>query len=286
MLLGDPRGTFAFDKFTPKAVLRYKIDPNNDVYVSYSQGFKSGFVNNANVNVCQPEPSCIDKPVQPEVVTAYEVGYKGKLTNELSMTLAGFHYDYTEIQLFVYDPIHGSFYQNAASGTVNGGELGLVWVPAGLPDLTVNLGGAYVDAKYAKFPDAFVYVPVPGGGNTVEEVNAAGRPMMRAPKVTVNGSFNYLHNFASMGTAGLYVGVSYTSAINYDPIGRVQQPAYALLDSELSFVPQSLPNVRLVLWGKNLTNVTYLSSVLEGSVSDNVTFSAPRTFGVRAEYQF
>ena len=60
----DPRGAHHFSKFTTRAVLRYKPDNNNTFYASYSQGFKSGYVNNSNINACTPSPACIDAPVR------------------------------------------------------------------------------------------------------------------------------------------------------------------------------------------------------------------------------
>ena len=44
--------------------------------------------------------------------------------------------------------------------------------------------------------------------------------------------------------------------------------------------------MRLVLWGKNLTNKAYLQSVLESALADASSYGEPRTFGVRAEFKF
>ncbi len=112
----DPRGAHHFSRFTPRAVLRYKPDNNNTFYASYSQGFKSGYVNNSNINTCSPSPACIDAPVKPEIVEAYEIGYKGRLSDRLNVSVAAFHSLYKDIQVFVYNPIAGSTYQNAATG--------------------------------------------------------------------------------------------------------------------------------------------------------------------------
>ena len=117
--LADPRGSFTFNKFTPRAVLRFKPNDNNTIYASYSQGFKSGFVNGGNVNNCTPLPLCVDPPVNPENVDAFEIGYKGKIADILDLNLAAFHYIYKDIQVFIYDPLNVSRYQNAARGQIN-----------------------------------------------------------------------------------------------------------------------------------------------------------------------
>ena len=97
--------------------MRYKPDGNNTLYASYSQGFKSGYVNTSNINACTPSPACIDRPVDPETVNAYEIGYKDRLLDgRLDLTLAAFHYDYKNIQVFVFipGPPPISSFQNAA----------------------------------------------------------------------------------------------------------------------------------------------------------------------------
>jgi len=58
------------------------------------------------------------------------------------------------------------------------------------------------------------------------------------------------------------------------------------LDAELSFSPEALKGLRVVLWGKNLTNHDYLQSVLESQLVDAVSYTDPRTYGVRLEFTF
>ena len=47
-----------------------------------------------------------------------------------------------------------------------------------------------------------------------------------------------------------------------------------------------LHGLRVVLWGKNLTDATYLNSLLQSSFGDSVAYADPRTFGIRGEYAF
>src|SRR3546814_17759291 len=60
---------------------------------------------------------------------------------------------------------------------------------------------------------------------------------------------------------------------------RVRQGKYALLDGEISFAPSSFDGMKVVIWGKNLTNHEYLQSVLESELGDGVSFADPRTYG-------
>ena len=280
--LPDPRGAFTFNKFTPRVVIRYKPSADHTLYASYAKGFKSGFVNVGNVNNCTPLPTCVDAPVKPETVDAFEVGYKGKIGNVLDLNLAAFHYDYKDIQVFIYNPTAVSSYQNAAKGRINGFEFNASL--RATPELTLNAGGSFLDAKYVSFPKATVFIPN-GFGNTQTVVDASGNRLMRTPEWTLNASFNYAKQIGS-GELGAYAGISYNSGFFFDTNSRVKQPAYALVDAELSFSPAALPGARVVVWGKNLTDRDYLQSTLESSLSDASSYAEPRTYGVRVEYRF
>lgn len=279
----DPRGSFTFDKFTPRIVLRYKPDEDNTVYASYSQGFKSGYIDTSNINnngcfVAE----CINPPVKPETVTAYEIGYKGRIAGVLDLNLAAFHYLYEDIQIFSFSPPNNSYYQNAASAKINGFEFGLSARAA--EGLTLSLNGAYLDAKYKSFPEAIVFVPN-GFGNSQSVIDASGNPLMRTPKWSINGSLDYQAD-TDAGTFGIFVSPSYNSGMTFDVGNRVRQGEYALLDAELSFEPSALQGLRIVAWGKNLTDHDYLQSVLQTELGDGGSYGDPRTYGVRLEYRF
>jgi iron complex outermembrane receptor protein len=282
----DPRGSFSFKRFTPKAVLRYKPDDNNTFYASYSQGFKSGYVDTTNINVCNlvagNTPACIDPPVKPETVYALEVGYKGKIGDTLDLNLAAFHYLYKDIQVFTYDPPAVGIYQNAAAGKINGFEFDGAW--RATHELTLKLAGTYLDAKYTNFPFAEAYVPT-GFGNTAEQMNVSGNPLMRTAKWTFNGSLDYRKTIAA-GEFELFTNATYNSGYSFDVNNRVRQGAYTLIDGEISFAPSGLPGSRFVIWGKNLSNRAILQSVLESQLGDAGSYAPPRAFGVRAEYKF
>ena len=278
-LLPDPRGSVAFRKFTPRATLRYAISPTMNVYASYSQGFKSGYVNSGDANAT-PVPD----PVKPEVVKAYEVGFKGRLAQGVNLNLAAFRYDYSDIQVYVYG-VPTEIYLNAASGRINGvdGDLSINLAPG----LTFNVGAAYLDAKYRDFPGAVIYQPndAVGYGYVYVPYDASGKRLIRAPKWTANAAINYQVETGA-GTFAAYVAGNYNSGINYDAAGIIRQRRYALLDGELSFAPEGLEGVRLVLWGRNLTNKAYIQSVLTSQFVQGASYADPRTYGVRAEFKF
>jgi iron complex outermembrane receptor protein len=248
------------------------------------------------------------QPVKPETVTAFEIGYKARLWNRLNFSLAAFDYEYKDIQVFIYNPVLGTGgSQNAAKGRVTGAEFEGSYKAS--HDLTLNLGLSVLKTKYLKFPDAQSYVPfssfgaatcanIPnefgvgaagaGGapcGNLETAVNAKGNRLVHAPKFTANFSIDYTHEFSS-GLFGLNFGGNYDAGYFFDPNNRVKQKPYALLNTEISFAPNAIKGLRIVLWGKNLTNHNYIQSVLETNYADAVSWAAPRQYGGRIEFQF
>jgi iron complex outermembrane receptor protein len=267
------RSPATFKNFSPRAVARYRFDDGTNIYASYTQGFKSGFLDATNIN---------SKKVNPEKITAYEIGYKGTPIRGLSLNLAVFHYEYKDIQVFVYDP-RGSLYQNAASARVNGGEFEASWNLGG--GLTLSAGGAIVDGHYVKFPEAAALIPNPGGGNTTTLFNANGKRLIRAPKFSGNLMVNYETDL-DPGRLTAYLSLHYNSGYNYDVSGSLRQPKYATLDSEISFSPKGLPGSRFVLWGRNLTDKNYYTGFFSSAFGFGGLLAPPRSVGGRIEYAF
>ena len=296
--IADPRGPQSFKKFTPRAVLRYKVNDDHTLYASYSKGFKSGFLNSSQVGGFVPgrrpaDTSCFDPIVQPETVDSFEIGYKGRIGGVFNFNLAAFHYDYKQIQVFIYRAPTG-FYQNAGAGRINGFDFDLSWNAT--PELTISGGGSYVDSKYTRFPGAEVYFQTPaagcaaGGlpfpcGNFSQSTDVAGNQFQNAPKFTANASIDYRHDF-SAGRIGLNAGLTYNSGFPFDVGGHIRQKKYVLLSGEISFAPSGIEGLRLVAWGKNLTNRNYIAGSLPTSFADSVSWAPPRQYGVRAEFRF
>jgi iron complex outermembrane recepter protein len=277
-LIPDPRGKVAFKRFTPRATIRYALTATQNVYASYSQGFKSGYVNAAD----SPIPP-LTAPVKPEKVFAYEVGYKGRPTSAIAINIAAFYYDYKDLQVYTYAPPL-EYYRNAASARIKGIDGDITFTVS--RDLTFTAGGAYLDAHYLKFPNAVSYVPnALGFGYDVEALDVSGNRLPRAPKFSGNASINYGFD-TSAGRIGAFINGTYNSGISYDAAGTVKQGAYALLDAQVSFSPDALKGLRFVAWGKNLTNHNYLSSVLESQFVLGGSYADPRTYGVRVEFAF
>jgi iron complex outermembrane receptor protein len=279
-----------FSKFTPHAVIRYKFDDGTNIYASWSNGFKSGFLDATNVNA---------KPVKPETVEAFEIGYKGRPLPGVSLNLAAFHYIYKNIQVFHYDPNCSSGcsgYENAAAAKIDGIDA----------ETTIKLDQHFtffagvswlIKAKYQKYLNAsdlapiFVTDPIPhqpgdtfGNANIVIP-NAKGLWLIRAPKVQVSASLNYQGHIGGGELDGI-IAAHYNSGFKYDPLGYVRQKAYTTVDAEIGYSPDGIKGLRIAGWVRNLTNSYYLSSELNSTVGNTAAYAAPRTYGGKIEFAF
>lgn len=309
----DPRGAFTFKKFTPRAVLRYKPDADTSLYLSYSQGFKSGFVDANGIFGCYDAASgraiqCRDgagnvvpptTPVKPEVVTAYEVGYKGKPADNVTLSVAAFHYQNKNIQVYIFRPLDpgSGGYLNAAKARINGAEFEVSYRPT--PEFTIGIGGVYMDGKYQKFANAQSYaqlgsvvdgnvVTCPGtypGGNCTIAVDASGKRLIRSPKFTLTADVSW-ESETDWGKFGASGNLKYNSGFYFNPDNSIKQGAYAVANAQVFIEPTALRGLRLSLYGKNLTQKDYLSSVLESVLSSIVSYSAPRQYGIQADFKF
>lgn len=266
----------SFSEFTPRATLLYALSDQSNIYASYGEGFKSGLLGIAAFE---------SPPVDPERLNAYEIGYKGDLTDSFSLTAAAYYYEYKDLQVARYEAPN-YIYQNAASATIYGGELNSTW--AATDGLTFMAGLSILSAEYDDFPEAGVFVWTPdsaGVPNPGVNYDASGEDMIRSPKIT--GFLNADYRLqTSIGEFGAFGSVYYNDGYNMEVLGYVEQESFTLVNAELSFIPASMPSLRFVLWGDNLTDEDYLQSLLQSPFANGVSYADPRTYGGRIEWNF
>ena len=254
------RGKKAFTKFTPRASLSFKPDPDSSIYVSFSQGFKGGGFDprGAGVNAPDLDGDGIKSDAEvaeflsfrPEKVNSYEVGYKAQLFDRhLTVALAAFRMDYTDVQIpgSVACTIRGlpSFcgvVSNAGKARMQGFEAeGKLRLGA----LTLNGSVGYIDAKYLS------YIANIGG---IPTQVAAFRHVQNTPAWTGAVSASYRLDLGA-GRVDLGAGMSFKSKTFQFEIANpyLDQPAYQLFDASIVY---HAPGNRwsLGVFGKNLTD--------------------------------
>lgn len=259
-----------YGAWTPRVALRYDIDDRSRIYGSYSRGFKSGIFNTTALN----DPS----PVRPETVDAFELGFKHASRN-LIFSLAGFHYNYRDIQVGIQTNVGGisqGVIQNAASAEIYGAEAEVTAVLS--ENFNLRAGAAWTHGRYVDFTNALITERIAGGGNRQFAGDASGRDTIRTPEFTANLTLNYNVQLAG-GNFDASVTGSYNGGFYWDPGNRVRQDEYALLNARISWLDPS-ERFRVALWGTNLTDTEYYYYASVSGAGDSASFQRPRSVGI------
>jgi iron complex outermembrane receptor protein len=280
-----------FRSWTPRAVIRYEFAHDANVYFSYSQGFKSGTYN-TSVN---PLSSALD-PTKPEKSTNYELGFK-VARPRFRLEGAIFYTDFKDLQTstVVCSPPGcrlTTIVINAKGAENYGGELSAFWTP--VDDLNVHGGVGYTHARYKKFTNAVVNIPLGIGILTSQTEDFTGLQIERAPDWTANIGADYT---AHIGGGRLVLAANANYVSSYAP----RTDAWALVSGhrKRQYVQQGYAQVNasatynfagehfsVGAWIKNLTNYRFRTTWNPGSNGIYNLYSSPRTFGFNVGYKF
>jgi iron complex outermembrane receptor protein len=278
-------GKSTFSSFTPRASIRYAFDSGDNIYATFSQGFKSGGYNVAGLS---------HTPFKPEKLTAYEIGLKTSTRRVISGNLSVFYYNYGNQQVQAF--VNGlNVTTNAASSHIWGADADLLFRPT--RSLTVTSGVSYLHARYSNFPGAVFNLPIGTppclcGNTTIGDQpseqgpgnDLSGRPLPDTPTFTISGVANWKKTF-EVGTLSLSGSAYRTSKYYVDSGIRLLQRAYTTLGARVSFKPANT-NFTVYAWGSNLTNEQHLAAAFIASAGDGTVWSPPRTYGAGARYEF
>ena len=254
-----------FSSTTPRAVLRYQIDPGTNVYASFSKGFKAGLVNPSAKSTLT---------IEPEKITAYEIGYKTARSG-MRFNASAFMYDYKNLQVSSFTGV-SSIITNASNSKIYGVE---AQFSGNLTDqLTANLAAAYVHSRYKDFTTApaFAQNRTTGAFANVVAI-ASGLQMQRSPIFTASAGLDYKVPLSS-GSLTFSGNGYYTSTIYFDPSHQFSQKGYALLGARAVYTTTD-GHYSAALYVDNITDTKYLNQVLGGPAVVQQTYGDPRTFG-------
>jgi iron complex outermembrane receptor protein len=271
-----------WDSTTWRAVARYDLGEDANVYGSVSTGFKSGVF-----NAYAP----INNPINPEKVTAYEIGAKAYLGG-IDYTAAVYQYDYEDIQLSAYVSVNGTLLvslSNAATAKMQGVEFTASGdIGAGF---SFNAGVSYQPkSDYTEYPGAQVTVPVPGATGPINKqvvvpYNASDTRTVRTPETTANFRLNY--NDTVLGGDFLAtVNAAYTSEFFWQPGEFSAEPAYTVVNGRVSWT-DPVRNVTYSVFGNNLTDEEYRTDFVANlRGDDSVKIPAGREIGIGVSVDF
>lgn len=263
-----------WDKFTPKAGVRYRINEDAMIYATYSRGYRSGGFNGR-----VDELASATIPYNPETVDNYELGFKSEWANgSVRVNGALFYMDYKDKQEEIGLPSEGATGQrisvfNAANATMQGAELELQAIITDRLSVRANLG--YLDSQYDDFTffDGFGIV------------DNSGLEFRRAPEFT--GALDATYEW-QIGAGQAWVRGSY-HFLGKHFIEQTNRPELANDDQHIIdlSVNYAVNRVIISLFGRNLTEEDGWAHGL--NVSGLWAYAAPRaprTWGAEVTYNF
>lgn len=294
---------FDFRSVTPRFVLAWDNGPIN-LYYSFTRGFKAG-------GFFTPAVAPVDA-LNPEKNQSHEIGLKSRaLGGRLRTNLSLFYYKDKDLQTTFLDTTRASVAVNAGAQRGYGAELDAQFDAA--KGLTIGTAISYLDAQYTRFPRATVKCLDPGPFadptltplfNCTQDLRGVRPPF--APKWTL--SFNASYDFTLGGwAANLSAVARYQSRVSYSigsagvrgrpvdltgtghmqgiPVGYDTQKGYTIVNTSGYVSP--IENIRLGFYIDNLLDKKY-ATFRQASAPFGLAYSAarPRTYGVRASYQF
>jgi iron complex outermembrane receptor protein len=273
--LGIPT-TSQFNNFSYRIALDHKFGANVLGYMSYSTGFKSGGYNLA---------AGANPPYQPEDIKASEVGLKSELFDRrLRLNVSAFNYIYNNIQV-AEDHSDTEIIVNGAKAKMYGADIDAEF--AVVAGLTLNGGFSYIHDRFVNYPNAQFIVPVDGcvppfGG--VCSGSANGKELPYTPTISWNLGGDYKWELAigaitfnaNYFRSGSFYGASDNVAI---------QKAYGLVNTSIMWSDRE-NHLRLGVYGRNLSNTVYATSVSETTPGESISLGEPRMYGVTIGYKF
>ena len=265
-------------KLTWDAGLRYELAEHRMLYVNGSTGYRQG-------TFSSPAGSSADQfsVLQPETNLAFEIGAKTSwLDNTLQLNAAAFSYDYTDMQVFVLQPIAAgsplSKESNAGKAIDRGGEITLKSAPTSDWLLSAALG--YVHAVFTQFDTT---------NSAGDPLSLAGNRIPRQPQWTASALLQYHLGLVSGAHLLLHTDWNYRGDyyVNADNLHNPYIPGRTVGNVRATYTPRS-ELWEVALWARNLTDQHYpMGGYRLGFANSQIFyFGDPLIYGVSASVRF
>ena len=260
---------FNDNNWSPEVTLRYKVNPDFNVYAAFKTGYKSGGIDNSALPSSNLANFLIPDRFQAaanglifksETSKGGEIGFKSQLANRtITFNATAYYYVFNNLQVQNFNATTIQFVTtNAGQLSTKGIDVDFSWRP---PVDGLRLFGslAYTNAKFTR--DFFTGTGPDGVLGTADDPNIRGRRAARAPEFAGNIAFDYtapLSDALELGLSGnvAYSGKYYTRQENFTDY---QQPAYATIDASIS-VGAPDGKWRLALVGNNITDKIFVNT--------------------------
>ena len=254
----------------------YKFGGASMVFVSIADGFKGGSYDNRAL-------ATGDDPIDPEFLTAYEIGYKtSNADNTLRFNAAYYFYDWEDLQLFEsYGGIPALV--NLPGIEISGIEAELSWAPDDRWYLQASVGTANSEVVDVS------------GLNPLSSAEI-GQEVTNTPELTANllGSYTMPigNNALTLSANYRYQASMYYTFVQKNAV-RDESSDYSFLNARASFAFGADNQYNVAVWGNNLTEEFACSSVIwgpgapaQGNYSCEVSAYGEALYGVTFEASF
>jgi iron complex outermembrane receptor protein len=281
-------GRLSNSAFNWRAALNYQFTDEMMAYASAATGFKSGGFNGSFLSSSGAEIAKQLTPIQPEHVTAYEIGVKSNLFDDrLVVDAAGFYNDYNDMQVFtlIPSPVQGNpplnVLDNAPKAHTDGLDLQMIGKPVDNFTATVNLG--WLETRIDQ------YIVNRAAGNGVGLPNYAGNQLPLAPHVSLSTILDYRLPLAA-GALDFQFNANFKSHQFFDTSNDplITQNAYWIENARVAYAFDD-GRWEVAGWVHNLSNKEYLSDSFDLSSPFGLieqVVGMPRTFGVEVNFQY
>ena len=271
-------------KFSPEVKAVWDVSDDALLYLSWSEGFKSGSydfrANNRNFY------STMDESFEFDDEEAQNIELGGKFTvagGAAEINFALFQTNYDDLQISIFDGVLGFNVGNAASAEITGAEVDWRW--AATDYLTITGGFAITDFEFTDFENGQCYfgqtpnVDLDGDG-TPELCSYTGNSNQLVSDLQGNLAFDFRFPVGRSMEAHAVFDVFYTddydASATFDP--ALVQDAYTMLNARVA-LGSDTGSWQLALLAKNLTDEKVLSF-------GGDTPLAGSTFGAKSNYAF
>jgi iron complex outermembrane recepter protein len=276
-------------EFSGRIVASYNFAKDVLGYASYSRGYRSGTYNGLAYQASEQVYF-----VEPELVNAYEIGFKSQFaSNRVQLNGAAFYYDYSNQQ--IAEIIGATSFLRNANGKVQGFEA----------------EGQFRATRNLRFDASIGVLNTEYDANQrfrVGGLDIGGNEFPNAPNLTFGAGMDWTVYQGTAGSVYLRLDANYMGEFWFDPYNDYNQapcdkpapgltilaatpelacgnPAYWLSNARVTW-----ENERFAVsaWVKNLTDEFYYTYGLNLNAfyQDYLTRGTPRTFGIDVKARF
>jgi outer membrane receptor protein involved in Fe transport len=268
-------------KFSPEVKLIWDASDDTMLYMSWSEGFKSGSfdfrANNKGLAADMPASFEFDD----EEASNVELGGKFEFGGGLfELNAAAFFTQFDNLQISIFDGGLGFNVGNAASAEVKGLEMDMRW--AATENLTVSGGLALTDFEFTDFTNGQCYFgrPADSTENGIPRCDYTGNSNQMVSDTQGNLTFNYRRPIGKglvfNGMFDVFYTSDYDASATYDP--ALVQKSYSMLNLRLGIGAES-GKWQVAVLAKNMTDEKVLSFGGDTPLSGS-------TFGAKSNYAF